>query len=450
MFSVVNVPIFNRDKDSIPMVSLYIHSELLKTKILERNILLDKLLRLATFPFIKVVCSPTDDYELIKKIQAYEGVIQTSYKYYSKNNGGNFYTLLSDDFEKVIAFGKKEDLNKNVNKNILTFLDLMAGEEFDYFIVNDDNPLLKEVKNNTVNSEYCLELIRLLLVNNGIYYVDKNMRINEGYYYIYRFKSLFHGYQKVWSIVVAAKTKSLISDELFEQFSSLSKRLEFACRAYDKLSFYDLKPANNDTQDNTMYHFSYLIMLITGIFDDLAWIIKHLYTLNLSRMEIGLKIPKNNTSSKFYKKLAEKNHSICQYLLQDITQIKIKLFYPLRDSLQHREFLRGLRYKNSRQKVDKNLFLVPREMADLVVRLSDNIGDYGFINLYEDNYYLDTHLFSYKAINLVAEIVNDSLSLLDLGYLNDLLGDDKVENSDLPSTSTLGKFFGWHTEPIYF
>ncbi|MBD8848402.1 hypothetical protein [Priestia megaterium] len=439
--------VFDRDRSHQPLLRIFIHSELLREKILTKDMTVSRLLKLGMFPFLQVICSPTDDLALQEKIQEYEGVLQTKYKFYS-NNGREFYTIVSQEFERTIAYGNEETLKKEFYNSNSRRLDFFAGKKFDYFIINSDNPILKnnKSKGNALNPEYSLELIRLLLINNRLFYINKNTTVNEGFYYLYRFKKIFHQYQEAWTIIVSAYSKSLITKELFEQFSSLSQRLEFACRSYDKLSFYDLKRANNDTQDNTLYHFSYFIMLITGIFDDLAWILKHLNRLNLSRMEIGLKVPVNKTSTKFYNKLKQKNEKLCKYLMSQETQTKIKLFYPLRDTLQHRQFLHGVRYKNDNENIDKNLFIVPEGTVELINSLSNDINEYGVINVITD-YYLDTHVFALKALQVVAEIVNNTLSLMELDRIKKLLD---VKESKYNEKIALEVLFDWDSEPIYF
>ncbi|MED3952603.1 hypothetical protein P4603_10935 [Priestia aryabhattai] len=442
-----NTRVFDRDKSHQPLLRIFIHSELLREKILTQDMTVSRLLKLGIFPFLQVVCSPTDDLALQEKIQEYEGVLQTKYKFYS-NNGREFFTIVSRQFERTIAYGNEETLTKEFHNSNSRRLDFFAGKKFDYFIINSDNPVLKsgKSKGNALNPEYSLELIRLLLINNGLFYINKNTTVNEGFYYLYRFKKIFNQYQEAWTIIVSAYSKLLITKELFEQFSSLSQRLEFACRSYDKLSFYDLKTANNDTQDNTLYHFSYFIMLITGIFDDLAWILKHLNQLNLSRMEIGLKIPVNKTSTKFYNKLKQKNEKLCKYLMMQETQTQIKLFYPLRDTLQHRQFLRGIKYKNDNENIDKNLFIVPEGTVELISSLTNDINEYGVIKVITD-YYLDTHVFALKALQVVAEIVNTTLSLMELDKIKEVLEvTESIKNEKAP----LEVLFDWDSEPIYF
>ncbi|GLC89696.1 hypothetical protein LYSBPC_28230 [Lysinibacillus piscis] len=78
--------------------------------------------------------------------------------------------------------------------------------------------------------------------------------INEGYYYLFRFKKVFINFQNVWTTVLNLE-ENIGYSKLINQFDSLLQRLNFICRAIDKLSFEALKNANNDTQDNILYHF---------------------------------------------------------------------------------------------------------------------------------------------------------------------------------------------------
>ena len=62
------------------------------------------------------------------------------------------------------------------------------------------------------------------------------------------------------------------------------------------------------------------------------------------REDISLRMPEGNKgrkSSKFYQLLQSKNDSLYKYLADLDTQRDIKAFYPLRDSLQHRELPAG-------------------------------------------------------------------------------------------------------------
>ncbi|MEC0090600.1 hypothetical protein [Paenibacillus macquariensis] len=446
---------FDRDMSDIikPVISIFIHSNKLKADILVEESNVSKILKLGIFPFINVVCSPTEDTILVEKLQEYQGVKLTEYSY-CDNEKKNFFTLKSENFEKIVLFGEEDKKNIKYKNSDISLLDIFAAEEFDYFVINDENPILNDdikSQKNLVSPKYGMELIRLLLVNNKLFFVGKNFTVNEGYYYLYRFKTLFKKYQYAWSVVVSAN--SVISDDFFEQFSSLSQRLEFLCRTYDNLSFHDLKKANNDTQKNTLYHFAYFIMLVTGIFDDLAWIIKHLYELNLSKMEIGIKIPENKESTKFLNNLKLVNMPIYDYLTDVDTRNLIQLFYPLRDTLQHRSFLSGVRVKNNSKNIDKNLFAVPQKTVELIKNSSVTIDDFGIVENIGDSYYLDAHLFSYKAIQVVADIVNTNLSLIDLERILALLDEASIlslEQSNKDYENGLGAYLGWGSEPVYF
>ncbi len=117
---------------------------------------------------------------------------------------------------------------------------------------------------------------------------------------------MFYTYQKLWSIAVKS---NMVNGEvkIFEMSSSLSTRLEYYVRTYDKFCIECLKTSNNDTSVYMHYYFNYMIILITGTFDNLAWIISELYDLKLNRMKIVLKKNDNemngNKDSAFIKSL---------------------------------------------------------------------------------------------------------------------------------------------------
>src|SRR5690606_20587977 len=118
-----------------------------------------------------------------------------------------------------------------------------------------------------------IELIRLLAVDKDCFYTKPNEKISGFYYYLYRYKSIFFEFQPAWTKVVYAKDHGIIDSKVEEQFDSLAHRLEYICRSADKVSIYSLKEGNNSNQANALYHFGYLVMLITGVYDDIAWII---------------------------------------------------------------------------------------------------------------------------------------------------------------------------------
>lgn len=444
---------FDRERNDIPLIKLLIHTGSFQQEIINGEAIINSLMDLSGFAFLKITFTPTDNNDVIKILKQ-KGIEITEYKQYE-----DFITIKSETFEKVVLMDKELDIyiNTLIEGSSLRKIDLFTArdDDFDYFVVNkNDNFWISEyTKSKDIDSTNAVNLVRILLVNLGHFYVASNYKVNEGFYYLYRFKKLFFNYQYSWSTVVSLHGKN-ISEDLFNQFDSLSLRLELICRAADKVSFYDLKYPNNDTQDNTVYHLGYLIMLMTGVFDDIAWIITKLYLLKLNNMEVGLKIPSKKTSTKFYSQLCLKNVDLYNYLTNHITQNKIKMIYPLRDALQHRQFMKGIHYSETSSGYEKNLYRIPQKVIDSIRLFSqDDLKEFGVIWTRENSYYIEAHTFVSRLMDIFTEIVNDTLKFIDWKEYIKILSSKEIESLEKNFKSFeegIGKFLGLHQEPIYF
>ncbi|GAH86422.1 unnamed protein product, partial [marine sediment metagenome] len=204
------------------------------------------------------------------------------------------------------------------------------------------------------------------------------------FYYLYRFKRLFKEFQYAWTVATYAQGKGL-SEQINAHLASLSTRLIFICMAYDKVAFLSLKTANYENQSNQLYHLVYLVTLITGVFDNLAHIIKERYQLKINdRWDIGLRIPQNKEATEFYKKLECHNVNLHAFLTAKDTQRDIKIFYPLRDSLVHRELPTGVHLQQDSE-IGKNVFELNNETLEELKKISDSLtfiigGNLSFLN----------------------------------------------------------------------
>jgi hypothetical protein len=443
---------FDRNWDEKPLIKMLVHLDSFVDELLTKETMITSLLELSKFPFLQIVAMPTQDLRIIE-LFGQKGLEISTYKEYK-----DFIALETKEFQKTVLMGKYDDLEiPIVDNSAINRCDFLVGrdEDFDYFVTNSKDPyfVCNLKKDRDISHEYALDLIRILLVNLGYFYLLPNYSINEGFYYLYRFKKLFYEYQFPWSVIVATHGKST-SENVFNQFDSLSMRLELICRAADKTCFFALKSPNNDTQDNTLYHFGYLIMLITGVFDDLAWIINGLYNFNLEKRDVVIKVPPHKKSTKFYDLLKSVNQNLHDYLTSEDTQNKIIMLYPIRDSLQHRQFIKGIRYKSQSEGYDKNLFRIPTEAARTLKTISVNDGmEYGLVFSLEEKFYIEAHTFTLKCVKLIAEIVNNSIRLINWEHYMEVLSDkEKKELYDSKNQfkEGLGKFLGWSNEPLYF
>lgn len=231
---------------------------------------------------------------------------------------------------------------------------------------------------------------------------------------------------------------------------SLGRRLEFICRAYDKVSFFSLKTANHDVQNNQLYHLAYFVMLITGVFDDLAHIIEEFYHMRIKgRKNISLRIPLNEKPKKFYQEIQSENAALYEFLTTSDIRRDINVFYPIRDSLQHRELLRGILYSKGSE-IQKNVFELSRETAESLKMISDAPT---YIVCWDPLCLLDPLPFIKWAQEVTITLVNRVLSSIDWDSFCATLPidiQDKIHASNESFQRGVGQFLGWPKEPLYF
>ncbi|WP_283593107.1 hypothetical protein [Paraclostridium bifermentans] len=265
----------------------------------------------------------------------------------------------------------------------------------------------KKVKNIDLNT--LIDEIRILLVNRGIYNQYTNSTVNQGLYYQHRITSVFTYYSILRYYTGELDNKKY--GEVKEQTYSLAQRLIFLCKASDKISYYSLKKQGNDNRDECLYNFAYFIMLATGIFDDFAWILNRLYFLELKDMDIKLRcVYKNNEflTSKFMKKLANKNEELSGILKNSDIQNDINILYPIRDTLQHRAFITAMgsmKVVGNRTIDGESTITIPKECIEFIK--NSNIGtaeQWGATFEIGDMYCINPQLFTEKILYLINKI----------------------------------------------
>lgn len=313
-------------------------------------------------------------------------------------------TNKSDISEKLISgtyeyFKDRKQCNGNSNVSLLESL-LIDRLRIDYVVTqNRDIYFNDEEKAKNIDLHTLIDEIRVLLVNRCIYKQYTNSTVNQGLYYEHRITSVFPYYS-----ILRYYTNELDNEkyqEVKEQTYSLAQRLGFLCKASDRISYYYLKKQGNDNRDECLYNFAYFIMLATGIFDDFAWILNRLYSLELKDMDIKLRcVYKNNEflTSKFMKKLMDRNIKLGSILRDTEIQNDINILYPIRDTLQHREFItdRGsLTVRGNRRIEGESTITVPKESIEFI--RDSNIGtseQWGVKLEIGDTYCINPYLFT--------------------------------------------------------
>lgn len=258
-----------------------------------------------------------------------------------------------------VLYENFDDLT-DLDLNILSEKIILAGNTyaapFDLVVVSDEwanknAPLPSQVVSFTKMKEFT----RLFMINHQKFFIAPHFHIDEFYYYIYRHKYLFKNFQHFWSSNVHS---------LNEYNDALDNRLLQFSICLDKVKSILWLKQNNITAMHLKYHISYLTLLATGIFDNLAWIINNSYNLELdkkSRLSIDLR------KDKYIKAVTTKSSSLAAFIKSDIVLDKIDAIRELRDRIVHRDFIKTISSGNTKQ-IEHNYLMIDIELKNKLIK----------------------------------------------------------------------------------
>src|SRR5450759_2745183 len=123
---------------------------------------------------------------------------------------------------------------------------------------------------------------------------------------------------------------------------ALSLRFQYILMALDEIGIQFYSGTGNDTMDNTLYHFNYLISLITGIFDNLA--LKTNSHLAINFVDLRKVCINNNSGREFLREIRNKNQGLRDHI--SVYMDFINLIYEFRELVVHREGLSSTAFEN--------------------------------------------------------------------------------------------------------
>jgi hypothetical protein len=168
--------------------------------------------------------------------------------------------------------------------------------------------------------------------------------------------------------------------------------------------------------ENTLYHFNYLISLVSGVFDSLA--LKTDKDLNINwQKQIEITLTNKRNKGIFLKQIKDKNSTLRDHISKHANFIQ--LIYSLREVVIHREGLANtlFSYKGESGKWKANLIEINEEAYNYIKLCGDTkckddkLTKWGVYKLGE-NYMLEPHHFSIEAITTLVKFTDDYLNLL--------------------------------------
>lgn len=270
----------------------------------------------------------------------------------------------------------------------------LSTDMFDYIVVKN-----KENQNDgnvipVLDFNECKEVLRLFLVYKKDFAITEYRCVDETFYYIYRHKQIFSKFQNFWS---ATWSKNGMHD--WEV--ALDNRLWLMTICFDNCKIEALKEQNNVTVMQLKYHISYLLLLVTGTLDNLAWLINNLYEL---KIEEGDRRKIDLIKSAFKKIVKKKSLELFNFFDSDLFDDKIFAIRELRDRIVHRDFVEIVRGDDSSSLWMDNIVYNKLKVAgfpDEKIKIKTLNGCF-----------IDTLSFVNFIENVIVEMVDNILSII--------------------------------------
>lgn len=336
-----------------------IHSDSLKKANSEDNIVIDTFLKCSELDEILMLVTPTTDLDWL---EPYKRIVFIKYedhgdksfvaKYKTQifETGVLFHNYLPKELI-ISLYGCQEDSPEFIEAS-KAFHDLLAFEaisrnKMDAIFVSQSPYLLE--KNVWIQKRFevkilsflqALEYIDLHLrkLDPNIYYAAPRYQIKGGnaFYYWFLLRKLIPEFARAWSISVFGKNYIQNGGKIQNTLRGFASKFEDALYSSDRIAIEYMKPPNNLTEWEMLFYLNYFCMLVTGIFDLLAWLVVYRYSIPIkTRHEVSIHITNHKSkAAKFVGSIARYNPPLASFIVTK--QSFIHMFYPMRNAIQHK------------------------------------------------------------------------------------------------------------------
>lgn len=432
---------FERARGAGTLLTIVVHTASFEDAVLANDPLVQRLYRLC-YDRYRVIWTPTENKDVHMRLRQAQRAEIAEYEARSEWLVINAQTP-GPVRHRIPYLG---DLHRPAEEGSrVTVLDELFAHPLgvDLFIVADGDPFLKRDPRRRVyvTPEDALNLVRVLAVTTDS---------NDGFYYLYRQAKLF-GAADLPRVAKGIARDFGFPEELREQIESFRHRIELILRAADRVGYHALRRPDGHAAGKCGYHLAYFIMLVTGLFDELAWTIAHRYGMKLSAQQMVLRQrPKDD---KFFREIKGTNSGLHAFLVDPVTQAIIRLFYPARDQVQHRAVLATRLVEEPAPR--RVLAQLPDDTLQDIQAVSVNKGeDWGLVpgNVTGQ---VDPYLFTLAAMQAVARVTNGVLERLEWERYADTLPAETREEKRRWFKTEVGKarwdrLHEGHEHPPYF
>jgi hypothetical protein len=338
-----------------------------------------------------------------------------------------FQNLLKPKFFTDV-FGYKEESAEfrevnNAFQDLLAFRAISNYAESDSIFVTQCLSLLEKnvwilrsANIKVLSFVQALEYLDLDLKRRNIYYAGPYIRETDGraFHYWFLLKHLFPRFAEAWSASVFGNKVIQNGPAIKDVLSGLGDRLQNALYASDDIALEFMKRPVNSTEWEMLYHFNYFCLLATGVFDALAWLTVHRYSMPVSdRLGVSIHItgPKSR-GTKFVNAISQKNASLASFI-QNHADL-IRLFYPMRHAAQHGEPVGGTQFEDRDEGWTASLARIKIDALTGINKIDikgNPFSSWGLLGTWSG--LLEPYRFTRKALRELMAFSNEYLKLLD-------------------------------------
>src|SRR6266496_3296672 len=264
--------------------------------------------------------------------------------------------------------------------------------------------------------------VSLFLKAHGKYHLKTNYADKRSAYYWQRLWQLVPTFQQAWPYTVYGEEDLPAGDHIADHMQSRYARLIGQMQACDRIGWLRYSVPTSDGRDEMLNQLNYFFMLATGVFDSLAWIALHRFSLRAGRQDLTLREERPiGRANPFFALLDAAAPPLASFLRGRQQQAKIALFYAPRDTIQHRLVLTGAHYNSGQIISDCNIAYLNRDDAQAIYAFDQIIpenmpfSEWGLMQFLEEpeKAILEPYRFTCTALRFLFPFVDEVLRLLD-------------------------------------
>lgn len=460
-------------KHEMGKLNLTLHGESIVHVLNSQNELMRSLISFNALKLIEMIMTPTREDQSVP--DGFTNIESLRYETFLSKDYPNSFSVRSGSGSAVASarmlnpgtaesvFGYAQDSVEN-QRAIRLLKDLEAHESLnaDIFVTEDNDALtfrdrLQDLTKVLILSvSETLDYLDVHLKRQGTYVIAANSIINgKGAYYFERLCELLPSFQRTWVTCATATTSLPNGKQVQNYLISLYKRIIYMLESKDKIASQFYLKSNNNVTYEMLRELNYFMTLTTGTFDAMAWLFRYFYQFRDSdseksirlRMAVTLKIKTDQQSKPLINHIEQRNKDLSAYLCSNYTQNLMSIFYPPRDSIQHRHPLLGIQYMTSVSQPGSHglpqidmgrgysLAVLDEDTEKAIYLLdSDDVSDYFTlwgIRKLGPNTFLEPYKFVLQALMRLMELYDNVLTMLDISHSNFLTTDDLTRIKNL-------------------